>query len=119
MVRENRFLIWKIKVIYGKTDYILFIPEDKYEKLPWKTSGAEMAYTNIASSAALYYPIGDIFTPDEGRIVEVVKNFTREEQDELLKKIGVNLLNDHLFSHIRNNPDFRFWSLGLLLILDD
>lgn len=94
-----------IALDYGKTDYILFIPEDKYEKLPWKTSGAEMAYPKIASSAALYYPIGDIFTPDEGRIVEVVKNFTREEQDELLKKIGVNLPNDHLFSHIRWHVD--------------
>lgn len=93
-----------IALDYGKTDYILFVPDDKFDKLPWKVSGSpsDMAYRSLAISASAYYPIGEnISSPEEGRIVEVVKNFTLEEQNKLLSEIGVKLLNDYLFSHIK------------------
>ncbi len=93
-----------IALDYGKTDYILFVPDDKFEKLPWKVSGipSDMGNAQMARYAkAEGYPIGDVFIPDEGRIVEIVKNFTLEEQNELLDKIGIRLLHNHLFSHIK------------------
>jgi hypothetical protein len=97
-----------IALDYGKTDYILFVPEDKFEKMPWKILGpsTERSYTSIARAASSYYPIGDnIYIPSEGQTVEVVKNFTIEEQNELMKKIGTQLLHKHLFSHIK-------WKVG-------
>ena len=89
-----------IALDYDKIDYILFVPDDKYEKLPYQVFGDSHAMTETHYARAARYNGYDIgennYVPDEESHVEVVKNFTKEEFENLTEYRG-----DNLFSHIK------------------
>ena len=88
-----------IALDYDKIDYISFIPEDKYEKLPniLDSDTYNNASTSLANDAkANGYAIGNIYYPPSDCKVEVVKDFT---EDELEKILGRSISN--LYSHIK------------------
>lgn len=76
-----------IAIDFSKIDYITFIPEDKYEKLPSVIFGdsydlSENGIAHYIKSAG--YPIDHIYYPSPDEHVNIIKVFTSEELSELL-----------------------------------
>lgn len=90
-----------IAIDFSKIDYITFIPEDKYEKLPYVIVGNpyDNSENGIAHDIkAKGYPIEHINYPPYESQVTIVKEFTRQELSDIL---GRTVYSD--FSHITWN----------------
>jgi hypothetical protein len=76
-----------IAIDFSKIDYITFIPEDKYEKLPSVIFGDsyDLSENGIAHNIkSAGYPIDHIYYPSPDEHVNIIKVFTAEELSELL-----------------------------------
>lgn len=68
-----------------KEDSVVFLPDDKFKKLPTIVEDPGHSYSGLANRALdnNLYPIKNIRVPNSGQIVEIVKELDKEELDKL------------------------------------
>ena len=68
-----------------KEDSVVFLPDDKFKKLPIIVEDPGHSYSGLAKKAMDndLYPIKNIRVPNSGQIVEIVKELDKEELDKL------------------------------------